>query len=154
MIKSIKRISKSKKKTYLEQATYHQVDFFNFNGYKTWAKCVKVYDGDTGTFVFYYNKKPYKFRTRLMGIDTAEMKSLNERETEYAEKAKNRLIELISDKLVYLECLQYDKYGRILVYIYSKKRDKKSFNQILLDEGLAYAYDGSKKRNFDEWSVL
>lgn len=136
---------------FLEEVTYSDVDFFSFNGYKTLSKCVKVYDGDTGTFVFFYHKKPYKFKIRLAEIDTAELKSKNEKEVEYAKKAKDRLLELIDNKLVYIECLEFDKYGRILVKIYRDKRCIKSFNQILLDEGLAYPYNGSKRIDFDEW---
>ncbi len=140
----------SKENRFLKNITYKDVEFFSFEGYKTWAKCVKIYDGDTGTFVFYYHHIPYKFKMRLMGIDTPEIRSKNEKEVELAIKAKNRLIELIDDKLVYLECLNYDKYGRILTYIYADKKMQKSFNQILVDEGLAYVYDGGKKQDFDE----
>lgn len=148
-------LTEYQKKKFLQQVSYHDVDFFNLKGLKTLAKCVKVYDGDTGTFVFYVDNKPYKFRCRLASIDTAEIKSNNPEEVVHAQKAKNRLIELIDDTLVYLECLEHDKYGRILVKIYKNDDDyhngNKSFNKILVDEGLAYQYKGGKRVNFCEW---
>ena len=68
-------LTKRKRKAHLKEIEYKDVPFFSLNGYKTWAKCVKIYDGDTATFAFYYNKTYYKFRVRLAGIDTAEIKS-------------------------------------------------------------------------------
>lgn len=80
-----------RKKTLLKEVEYNDVPFFDFSGYKTWAKCVKLYDGDTATFAFYYHKKIYKHSMRLAGIDTAEIKSKDVKEVEIANLAK-RLI--------------------------------------------------------------
>ena len=123
--------------TYLDKIKYNDVDFFNLNGFKTWAKCVKVYDGDTGTFVFFFNNKPFKFRVRLAGIDTPEIKSNNPDEMAVGILARNKLQGLIYDKLVFLECLRWDKYGRLLAKIYSDNIIQKSINQTLIDENLA-----------------
>lgn len=140
-----------RKKALLKRVEYNDVVFFNLNGYKTWAKCVKLYDGDTATFAFYFHKKIYKFRTRLAGIDTAELRSENPEEVRAANLARDRLKELIGKKLVYIECLHYGKYGRILCNIYDDKTMTKSYNNILLEEGLAYMYSGSKKVDFEDW---
>ncbi len=138
---------------FLEMVKYSDVEYFNLNGHKTWTKCVKVYDGDTGTFVFFLYGKPYKFRIRLADIDTAELKSDDVEEVEYANRAKDRLMELIGNNLVYLECLRWDKYGRLLGKIYQDNITQKSINQILLDEHLAYKYNGGKRVNFREWAT-
>jgi endonuclease YncB( thermonuclease family) len=144
-------LTKRKRKAFLQKVEYKDVPFFSLNGYKTSAKCVKVYDGDTATFVFYYHKKPYKFRVRLADIDTAELRSKNADEVHVAKLAKNKLINLIDDKLVYIECLGFDKYGRLLANLYSDKKMERSYNSILLEEGFAYNYKGGKKIDFKDW---
>lgn len=152
MENSIVKISEEQlQNDFLKNVKYNDVPFFNLNGYKTLAKCVKIYDGDTGTFVFYLYDNPYKFRIRLAGIDTAEIKSDDTNELELGLKAKNRLKELIGDRLVYLECLKYDKYGRILANVYDNENKENLYNKILVDEKLAYNYDGGKRKNFSEW---
>ncbi len=136
---------------YLRNVKYHDVNFFSLQGYKTWAKCVKIYDGDSATFVFFFNDNPYKFKIRLAEIDTPEIRSTNPNETVVALQARDRLKALIGDKLVYLECLEYDKYGRILAKIYNNGDFNECYNKILVDEGLAYQYDGGHKKEFTEW---
>jgi len=70
---------------------------------------------------------------RLIGIDTPE---LNE---PYYSEAKNRLQELIEDKLVVLESdfEDTDKYGRLLRYVFL---DEENINIEMVEEGYAYAY--------------
>ena len=73
-------------------------------------------------------------------------------EKELALKAKQRFIELISKhetKLVKIECFEFDKYGRLLGNIYIDDKTKNVSN-ILIEEKLAYKYDGSTKLNEEE----
>ncbi len=138
----------------LKDVTYKNTPKFNLNGYETYAKPVKVYDGDTVHFAFYYKDNVYIFKTRFEGIDTAEIRSKNQREKEYAKKTKEYLEKLMGG-LVYLKCGKCDKYGRLLVTLFKDKNDQPSINQLLLDEGYAYEYDGkTKKRLFEEWFPL
>ncbi len=138
-------------KEFLNQVTYKDVPFFSLNGYKTWAKCVKLYDGDTGTFAFFLNGRPFKFRVRLAEIDTAELKSKDRMEVVMAQKAKNVLQELIGDGLVYLECLKFDKYGRVLGKLYRDEKKDLCFSDVLVSRGFAYPYKGGKRENFAKW---
>ena len=48
--------------------------------------------------------------------------------------------------LVTVKCLQFDKYGRLLVELYGIDKAK-SFNNILIEKKLAVVYDGDKKVN-------
>ena len=48
-------------------------------------------------------------------------------------------------KLMKIKCKNFDKYGRLLVSIYSL--DNKYINQILIEEGFAIEYSGGKKKN-------
>jgi endonuclease YncB( thermonuclease family) len=44
-----------------------------------------------------------------------------------------------------------DKYGRYLTKIYTDSTEAQSVSDILIAEGLAYAYDGKTKKKFEEW---
>lgn len=141
---------------------------FSFAGRKLWARVVSVYDGDTITIVFPVGETMYRFNARMYGIDTCEMKSKEAANKETALRARNRLIELISGRplanptgavrkdivrhlaedtyLVWIECLEFDKYGRVLVKVRkSDDPDLKTFSDILVEEKLAYPYFGETK---------
>lgn len=141
---------------------------FSLLGTKCYARCVNVYDGDSPTIVIPLGAKMYKFHTRLFGIDTSEMHSKDPVNKTRAVRGRNRLIELITKAgnnggasvvtkkdikdllgadvyLVWVECMEMDKYGRILLKMYSAENDTKSFSDILLEEKLAYSYMGQTK---------
>ena len=48
-------------------------------------------------------------------------------------------------KIIQIICYDFDKYGRLLIEI-SDLDDTKTFNQVLIDEGYAYKYDGGTKK--------
>jgi micrococcal nuclease len=129
----------------LEQFT-SKTNKFSLNGYKTFAKCVHVYDGDTIHVVF---KMPnsndcYKWVIRMMGIDTPEMKTKNTYEKQLAIKARDFLRDLILDKIIVVDCLDFDKYGRLLGDLYVEGNEMTISNQ-LIEKGYAKAYDGGTK---------
>ena len=129
----------------LEQMT-SKTNKFSLNGYKTFAKCVHVYDGDTIHVVFKMpnSNECYKWIIRMIGIDTPEMKTKNTYEKQLAIKARDFLRNLILDKIIVIECLDFDKYGRLLGDIYSEGNDMSMSNQ-LIEKGYAKAYDGGTK---------
>ena len=116
----------------------------------------------------------YKFTCRLNGIDTPEMKPLKtkpnrDNEILWAKRARAELLKMICDtsfassfdnldikkdevikilkqnkKLVTVKCLEFDKYGRVLVELYNGDSEK-SFNDILVEKNLAVKYDGGHK---------
>jgi hypothetical protein len=47
--------------------------------------------------------------------------------------------------LVYLECKDFDKYGRLLADVYTDKTKTIMLSQHLLDKHLAYVYTGATK---------
>lgn len=135
---------------------------FSFEGLSDYVEVLSVLDGDTicieiPIFMKFGKSKHemngvYKFNIRLFGIDTCELKSKDLCEASLAKKAKCRLTELINecDNKIFVKLLKYDKYGRILGEIYKNNPDEnnenqKSFNDILLDEGLAKSYFGGTK---------
>jgi len=145
---------KSRKKALTKIDDNNDVPFFSYKGEIDICKVSKVYDGDTIHIVRIIKKKPYRFKCRLLGIDTAELRSSNEKEKEFAIKTRDFLANLIYNEYVFVEFDDFDKYGRLLcnVYIDHKHlRNKLSINQMLINEGYAKAYDGGTKIDFENW---
>jgi endonuclease YncB( thermonuclease family) len=142
----------------LKSIDYKKIPLFSFKDKIITARIVEVYDGDTCTILFEYNGEIIKYKCRCMGYDCAEMKPKKDdpnrdQEKALALKAKNRFIELIGgpDSIVKIKCLDFDKYGRILGYIYSLDSDithEESINSIMIREGHGKAYEGGSK---EEW---
>jgi len=107
-----------------------------------WGKVVKVYDGDTITIAVIIGDKPYKFSTRLNGIDTPEIRGKTVSEKAKALEARNFLKGKIFGEMVQLRNVDYDKYGRLLADVFHKERN---ISQMMIDNGYAVAYDGGKK---------
>ena len=83
---------------FLEDSKYNsKTEKFSLNGYKTFGKCVHVYDGDTVHIILKLPNSDacYKWIIRLMGIDTPEMKSKNLIEKQKAKDAQAFLAKLI-----------------------------------------------------------
>ena len=119
---------------------------FGLKGKTKWAKVVKVYDGDTIHVVFYLGFKLYRWKCRLLGIDTPEIKTKSEIEHAAAIKAKEKLSDLILNKIITIECNNFDKYGRLLITVY---KSRVNINKFMVRQGYAYEYDGGTKQNFD-----
>jgi len=123
---------------------------FSYKNKKTYVKIVSLYDGDTGRMVFRDNLRMIQYSFRLYGVDTPEIKPLltlpnREEETKKAKKAKEFLEKEILNKVVFVEMLDFDKYGRILVKIYPSRFSKDLINQKLIEKGLAKSYFGGTK---------
>ncbi len=146
--------------------------YFSLKDTKTYARVTSVYDGDTIHVVIPIFNTFYKFPVRLSGIDTCEIKSKNAENKEKALRARNRLFELVTNKpldaslktkkdldkylesdvfLLWLHCLEFDKYGRLLANVYKSAEDSTtSFSDMLINEKLAYSYDGGTKLTEDD----
>ena len=137
----------------LNQYTNDSIPLFSFNKYECLAKIVDVYDGDTFTACFYYQKNIIKYKFRTLGYDSPEMKPLKskperEQEIEEAKQAKEKFIELSNcqNDLVKLKMDKFDKYGRILVTVIRTK-DKLNVNEEMIKQGYGYEYNGGSKKN-------
>jgi endonuclease YncB( thermonuclease family) len=122
-----------------------------------------------------HDKYFYKFSIRLAGIDTCEIKAKSDSNKELAKKARKRLYELITNNenstislnitrndlktilneknyVICIRCEDFDKYGRLLAWLYKTgnihtnyESNDLSFNKQLVDEKLAYEYNGATK---------
>ena len=121
--------------------------------YKYKAKLVRVVDGDTADVMIDLGFNVWtKQRLRFKGVDTWEKRTRDKEEkirglaataftTEYLEK---------NNGLFTIQSYGVGKYGRVLAEIFVKG-EKKSLNQLLLENGHAYVYEGGKKKVFQGW---
>lgn len=125
---------------------------FSFQGIETYAKIYSCYDGDTCNIIIKYNNDFIRIRCRLVGINSAEIKTIDKNEKELGLKAKEYISNLILNKVVYVKFDKNDKWGRPLIEIYLKKEDKddykKSVNYKMIQEGHAKEYNGKGKKEF------
>ena len=147
--------STSKLNNNLVNINPNDIQYFSFKGLTFNALYCNIYDGDTFSVVFIHNNSIIKYRCRCLGYDTPEMKPLlskpnREQEIELAKKAKSRFTELLeksSNKIIKIECFDFDKYGRILVKVYNNI-DNDSINDIMIKENYGKPYNGKTKINF------
>lgn len=131
---------------------------FSLDGMTSYARVVKVIDGDTIKVVLPVQERWYTFNVRLKGIDCSETSSPYEINRQRALRAKRRVIELITGCteriddfddtvfLVWLRAGRMDKYGRVLGDVYTDETQGCCFSDILLHENLAFPYNGTGKR--------
>ena len=121
---------------------------FNLDGIELNAIVCSIYDGDTITAIFPFpeTKRNYKWKCRLSGIDTPEIKTKNEKEKCKGKEIRDILRSKILNKEVKLKCGKMDKYGRILVNIYYENI---CINDWLLENNYAQLYNGGTKKQWN-----
>ena len=121
----------------------------------SYGKVVKVYDGDTITVAtpLDYTRAPiYHFSVRLRGIDSPEIRGSSPEEKAAALAAKNALSEKIMNRMVFLQNIDTEKYGRVLADVFleepgpgSGKSETQSISEWMLQNHYAVDYDGTTK---------
>ena len=132
----------------LLRTTKENTEKFSLDGTRVIAKCVDVYDGDSITVVFKFNGKFQQFSIRMAGYDTPEVRTKNELEKEYGLRAKQALSDKVLDKLIWINCGEFDKYGRLLGTITTM--DGLNINNFMTANRYGYPYDGGTKKKFDD----
>ena len=136
------------------------------------CELIKVVDGDTiDCWIDLGFKVKWKARVRYMGLDTWESRTRDLEEKAKGLVAKARNNELLEQGIFKLRSFGTGKYGRVLGEIFvspdfvgdhiqecienpENKIDLSSdgwvsVNDILMEEGHAYEYDGGKKKVFN-----
>ena len=126
---------------------------FTLEGDMKLCKVVDIYYGDTIKVVFMDNNRINKWNIRMEGYDSPEMRPSRKLENrdeikKKAVEAKNYLKSLImnENQLVYLKCGKFDKYGRLLGYVYINQDDTESVNEMMITNNHAYEYHGGTKK--------
>jgi micrococcal nuclease len=127
----------------LAMAGSHIYGQFQGPGLVAEAVVVHVVDGDT---VVLANGQ----RVRLLGIDAPEMEHEGKPADFLAHKSKKFLAELVQGKRVRLDYdrLRYDRYGRILAYLFLL--DGTNVSREMVREGLAHVYTVPPNMRFRE----
>ncbi len=120
---------------------------FSLVGHSTRAKVVKVYDGDSIHVVFEYFGNFYRWICRIAHVDTPEIKSKNSKEKEYAIVVRDKLSEVILNKVCEIKCFEFDKYGRLLIELTMPDSNEK-LHEWLIRNNYAKPYEGKTK---DGW---
>lgn len=139
----------------LAKCTDENTKWLSLEGIVCECKVVSVYDADTVTIALQWNNNIYKVKCRLFGIDSAEKRTKNQDEKKVALDATKWLQNLILNKIIWVKCGKWGKYGgRMLGELYLDKKnikDNASINDLIVKNGFAYYYDGKKKKEFSEW---
>lgn len=141
-------------KSILRNTNDEKIKTFSLKGQRYLAKVVDVYDGDTITVLLRYRLKTLKFKVRMYGYDSPEMKPRLDipnriQIKESAIKAKKKLSEMINQRIVELDCGGFDKYGRLLATVHLRENCCKTsidVNQWMVVNGYGYRYNGGRKR--------
>ena len=116
------------------------------------AKLQRVVDGDTCDALIDLGFNTWvKKRIRFKGVDTWECRTrdLDEKKKGLAAKAFTKdLLENSDEGKFSIISYGTGKYGRVLGELFVKGHEK-SVNQLLLENGHAYEYEGGKKKVFN-----
>jgi endonuclease YncB( thermonuclease family) len=148
----------------LSIATFETIPTYSLEGTFVPCKILKIYDGDTLWLAIYIHNQLYKYKCRMLGYDSPEMKpplkqANREDEIKAAKASKEYLENLLKERYIKVEFFGYCKYGRPLInlYIYTETVDcfgrkryseQKCVNEIMISKGYGYPYDGGKKKDF------
>jgi endonuclease YncB( thermonuclease family) len=125
------------------------IKLFTLEGKQTYGIVSDIYDGDTCKIVFKLKDEFFKWNCRISGVDTPELRTKNLKEKECGYFVRDKLREKILNKVVKVNCMKFDKYGRLLVEIFI---DDCNINTWLIENNYAYAYDGGTKSTI-EWDI-
>lgn len=154
----------------LKNIKHSDIEYFSLQGQELKGKVVNIYDGDTCSIVLMMNDGTLqKHKVRLFGFDCPELvppKSKENRQEiilsakrsrnylahrvsnvhidineDYSKKELQRLLDL-NTKIIKVQCLESDKYGRLLAKIYD---GKKCINDEVVQNGYGYEYYGGTK---------
>jgi micrococcal nuclease len=125
---------------------------FDFIDIETVGKCFRIHDGDSCRALIEYKGELTTLTIRVAGIDCPEINAKRDSlERKLAEVAKARVTTLIDGQIVRLKLQGYGKYGgRVLARIILL--DGRDLSDVLINERLAFPYDGGTKRH--DWDKL
>ena len=121
------------------------------NKYEYTAKLERVVDGDTCDALIDLGFDTWvKKRIRFKGVDTWECRTRDKEEKVKGLAAKaftKNLLENSDEGKFAVRSYGVGKYGRVLGELFVKGKTK-SVNDLLLENGHAYEYEGGKKKVF------
>lgn len=129
---------------------YSKIKMFSLQDHIFAAKCVKVYDGDTVNLVMDFNGELIRYRFRLIGFNSPEIRASCKEEREKAIEARDYLANRLLGKTVVAVLGPFDKYGRPLCDLYLIEDEENinldtifniHINKEMLDKGYGVPYN-------------
>ena len=138
---------------------FNDLDLFSFNGLTLRGKITDIYDGDTMTIVVLFRGEPTKYKLRMLGYDSPEMKPRKTCEhrdlhKQAGKKVRDYLREKYINKKVWIKFVKEDKYGRLLGEVFDDEQCTDCLNTKLINMGYGKGYDGGTKQEFTEEELL
>ena len=139
-----------------QYSTDENTPFVSYENIRKKVKILKVVDGDTVDIAMANEwNQIFKYRVRLLGIDTPEKKPLKsnpdrEQEIAAAKQSSQAMINKLQENnnIVTILLSKPDKYGRLLGTLYDKNGE--DINQWMIQQGHATAYFGQTKKSFSD----
>jgi micrococcal nuclease len=137
--------------------TDNNTPYITYDHINQMVKILRIIDGDTVdiAMAFGENKRVFKYRVRLYGIDTPEKRppkanADRDKEIEASRASKDALMGILQKSGNYATVKLYkpDKYGRLLGTFYDK--NGMDINQWMVEQGHAVSYFGKTKKSFAE----
>lgn len=127
-------------------------DFVKYDLSGQWliVKILKVHDTDTMTIGWKDHDRFVKTNIRLSGLDAPELKSKKEKESKLCRLGRNWVASNYLNKIAVVECLDMDKYGRILANVFDYYDNTICINKFIVDNKLARVYGGNLHK--DDWT--
>ena len=108
--------------------------------YDLYGKVIRVSDGDTINL----RVDGQQERIRLANIDAPESYGRSDRPGQpYAKESTKALATMVANKTLTLNCFEQDHYGR---HVCNIPYNGSTANEVLVAQGLAWAYTGSNER--------
>ena len=134
----------------LQTSTKSTAPLFTLDGKKLPAKLYQFYDADSFYMTIMLDDRLASFKCRLLGLDSAEMRSKDPVEKALAYEARDYARTVADESVCMVQCASFDKYGRVLVNV--TLPDGTDLSSKILDEKLAFPYDGTTK--YTQWGEL
>lgn len=135
----------------MKQVDIKNIPFDHLQGKSFECYVCAVYDGDTITVVLEHNHLLGRYKIRMVGYNSPEIapekkkfasEQARQCEISKAKEARDKLKQLINNKICTVQCGGKDKYGRTLGTMFLNEVD---INQWMLSHGYGVPYNGGTK---------
>jgi endonuclease YncB( thermonuclease family) len=114
---------------------------FSLRGMRCLAKCVDCYDGDTCKVVFPFHGELTRWTIRVYGVNTSEIRGGSDEEKKMGILARDFTRKLVLDKMVWVSCYGFGKYGRLVADIYfDEQMEGPTLSDMLIEAGHSEPY--------------
>lgn len=133
-------------KSQVHDITLENSRVFSLEGREMPAKVLRVVDGDTIILGIYLFRNRWNVKCRCAGYNCAEIHASSAEERSIASRARERVTQLLLDKVVQAQFGANDKYGRPLVSIILP--DGHDLCSTMISGGYAADYSGKGEKKY------